>query len=295
MKVLHDPDWRSANTYQGKLADGLEAEGVEVTFTDSTTAILLLTRQVFRHRPDIVHLHWVQDYFAVNESSALRFIARHLLAWLDLWIVTVVLRRRVVWTVHNLTAHEALHPAADLRARRFLARRCTALFCHGPSGVDAIVRTLGVPTGCVVTAPHPSYVDDHLLDADRDAARDRLDIDRDAFVYSFVGGYRSYKGLDDVVAAFGDLDDPRARLVLAGRGMDAVAFPEDDRVRIHDAFLPADELRHWFAATDVVVLPFRSVFTSGSLLLAMSFGKPVIATDVGLVGDSLDDAGGGGW
>ena len=293
MKVLHDPDWRSANTYQGKLAAGLERAGVDVVFTDSTSAVLLLTRQVHRHRPAIIHLHWVQDYFAVNEPNLLRFVGRHLLAWLDLWIVTTLLRCPVVWTVHNLTAHEARRPDADRRARRFLARRCAALFCHGPSGVEAIVRTLGVPPDRVVTAPHPSYADDHRLDADRDEARDQLGMDRDAFVCAFVGGYRPYKGLDDLVAAFSDLDDPEARLVLAGRGMEAVTAPDDDRVRIHDAFLPADELRFWFAAADVIVLPFRSVFTSGSLLLAMSFGKPVIATDVGLVGDSLDDA--GGW
>ncbi|MEB3209749.1 MAG: glycosyltransferase, partial [Leptolyngbyaceae bacterium] len=46
----------------------------------------------------------------------------------------------------------------------------------------------------------------------------------------------------------------------------------------------------YFSAADIVVLPFRSVSTSGSLLLAMSYGKPVIAPKIGGIASTLAEA-----
>jgi len=44
-------------------------------------------------------------------------------------------------------------------------------------------------------------------------------------------------------------------------------------------------------AADVVVLPFQDILTSGSALLAMSFGKPVIAPRMGCIPEALDRKG----
>jgi len=41
-------------------------------------------------------------------------------------------------------------------------------------------------------------------------------------------------------------------------------------------------------AADVIVLPFKDILTSGSVILAMSFGKPIIAPTIGCVPDVLD-------
>jgi glycosyltransferase involved in cell wall biosynthesis len=44
-----------------------------------------------------------------------------------------------------------------------------------------------------------------------------------------------------------------------------------------------DELQIYFNACDLVALPFRKVLNSGSLLLAMSFGCPVVAPRMGSI------------
>jgi beta-1,4-mannosyltransferase len=46
------------------------------------------------------------------------------------------------------------------------------------------------------------------------------------------------------------------------------------------------------ATADIVVLPFRDIFTSGLLLLAMSFSKPGIASATGSILEVLDSRGG---
>jgi glycosyltransferase involved in cell wall biosynthesis len=45
-------------------------------------------------------------------------------------------------------------------------------------------------------------------------------------------------------------------------------------------FVPDGELAALLAAADVVVLPFRRVTTSGTAMLAMSYGRPLIVPDL---------------
>ena len=51
--------------------------------------------------------------------------------------------------------------------------------------------------------------------------------------------------------------------------------------------LPTD-LQHFYKASDLVVLPHRTVLNSGALLLAYSFGLPVIAPKVGCLAELLE-------
>ena len=44
-------------------------------------------------------------------------------------------------------------------------------------------------------------------------------------------------------------------------------------------------------SADVLVLPYDDVLTSGSVLLSMSFGKPIIAPRIGCIPEVLDDQG----
>ena len=46
-----------------------------------------------------------------------------------------------------------------------------------------------------------------------------------------------------------------------------------------------EDVQIYMNAADIVVFPFRDIFTSGSVLLAMSFAKPLIIPDI----ESLDD------
>ena len=92
---------------------------------------------------------------------------------------------------------------------------------------------------------------------------------------------------------------PDARLVIAGRAWTratrqriAPLAAADARVRLDLGFVPDEELQVYLRAADVVAAPFLEIFTSGSVLLAMSFERAVIAPRRGCVAETLDDAGG---
>jgi len=117
-------------------------------------------------------------------------------------------------------------------------------------------------------------------------------------VFGLVGHLRAYKGLDELLDAFEALaalppDARRRRLLIAGTpGADPSIDALLGRARVHpdvvvDARrIPAEELSIPLRASDVIVLPYGSSLNSGALLLALSFGRPVIAAGLAArVGD----------
>jgi len=100
--------------------------------------------------------------------------------------------------------------------------------------------------------------------------------------------------------------------VVAGRAFnraeaDAVrdVAGDDERITLRLEFIPDEELPVLLGAADAVALPFRDILTSGSAILAMSYGRPVIAPSLGCLPETLpadgnllydpDDDGGLRW
>jgi beta-1,4-mannosyltransferase len=54
------------------------------------------------------------------------------------------------------------------------------------------------------------------------------------------------------------------------------ATADDSRLRVTERFLDDDELARVIRAADHVVLPYRRVLNSGSALLALTLGRPVL-------------------
>ena len=87
---------------------------------------------------------------------------------------------------------------------------------------------------------------------------------------------------------------PGAQLTLAGE-FESSALRDEIRarlrdkrlpVRLIDRFVPEDEAAKLFAEASLVVLPYTNFHAqSGVLYLALSHGLPVVATDVGAVGE----------
>ena len=127
----------------------------------------------------------------------------------------------------------------------------------------------------------------------------RLGIPPDSLTFGFLGRVQPYKGLLDLVSAFRKIAPPDARLVIAGKtsGRDSQrvlldAIGNDERVITRLEYVPDVDIQLYLNALDVAVFPFRDVLTSSSVLLAMTFGKPVIAPALGCIPETITEAGG---
>ena len=58
-----------------------------------------------------------------------------------------------------------------------------------------------------------------------------------------------------------------------------------DKVYLYTDFIPTSDVKYYFSACDAVILPYKDATQSGIVQIAMNFRKPVIATNVGGLGE----------
>jgi hypothetical protein len=152
----------------------------------------------------------------------------------------------------------------------------------------------------LLVAAHGNYIGCVPDQISRAEARARLGTDPAATTFLFFGQLRAYKGVGGLLDAFNSLaDDSPVRLIVAGMPGGGEACRDLDAVRSRLArspgvvscleFIPDEEVQIYFRAADAVILPYHAVLTSGSAILALSFGKPVIAPSLGLIPDLISD------
>lgn len=104
----------------------------------------------------------------------------------------------------------------------------------------------------------------------------------------FFGRLRPDKGVEDLIVAFGSLE-AAPPLVLAGHAtVDfqerleqlAAKFPSVD-LRLHPSYVDSADVWELVEGASMVVLPYRSASQSAALQVAMSAGRPVVATRAG--------------
>jgi alpha-maltose-1-phosphate synthase len=111
----------------------------------------------------------------------------------------------------------------------------------------------------------------------------------------FLGRINPHKGLEYLVRAqpLISAQVPRARIVIAGWGADLQrcrGFIQDSRhFEIREGFIPGGEAADLFQSASLVAVPYISAATSGILMTAYVFGKPVVATRVGSLPEYVQD------
>jgi glycosyltransferase involved in cell wall biosynthesis len=188
------------------------------------------------------------------------------------------------------------------RARRFRAAfryGVDALVVNSPDVRDRwLASAPWFPAETVVVALNA--VEPLLPSAPRDALRASLGVGREDRLVVSAGGLERRKGFDLLLDAFALLDDPRARLVVAGDG------PDRDALRARAAALgvralfpgPRRDVADLFAAAELFVMPSRADSLANAMLEAMAQGVPVVATATGGVPLALGARDGGpaaGW
>jgi glycosyltransferase involved in cell wall biosynthesis len=189
-----------------------------------------------------------------------------------------------VCTVHDARAHER-RPWLGSFSRFY--GDFDRLICHSESTRLRIQPAL--PTRSIAVVPHGIYsplVNDIPEKAE---SRQRLGLPSGQPIVLFFGFIRRYKGLDLLLDALSLARRQGSNLMalVAGRPLYDIsrsverAEREGLPVAWHLGFIPRDEVATFFAAADVVALPYIDTFDSGALELAAAYGKPVVVTDAG--------------
>ncbi len=262
---------------------GVAVSGVE----DDSTGTMVVGAE----ESEILHLHWTYPYLIA--PSLFQSVRKSFYFFKSL-ISLKARGKKLVWTIHNLGEHEKRHPRFELLCHRLLARIADGIIVHSRYARNCVIRDYKL-TGRdnkVFVIGHGNYIDNYVNEITRDEARQQLGIDNDKSVFLFLGQIRPYKGLPELISAFKRTVQTQKVLVLAGKPLDSIikdkitaAIGDRKDILVYPEFVQDAQIQVFMNAADIVVFPFRDIFTSGSILLAMSFGKAILIPDL----DSLEE------
>jgi beta-1,4-mannosyltransferase len=290
-RVAHFPPRAPENPYIQLLCDALRECGVSIVPHPGRPSILWLLRM--GRTVDILHFHWPEIHY--QRSSTLLTLLKfgHFAAFL---LAAIILGHTVVWTVHNLEPHES-SPLVDRWARRLMARAAWVV-AHCQWAAEEARRRWRLRREILV-AHHGHYIGRYPDGVSRDAARWQLGLPLDARVFLHLGALRRYKGVENLMSAFQQLDGAHLRLLIAGQVRDETLGEairqqaiKDPRIIFHPGFVPEHMVQLYLRAADMMVLPYTAVTTSGSLMLALSFGCGVVAPSMGCIPEMIDTSAG---
>lgn len=220
---------------------------------------------------------------------------------------------RVSDICHNIAPFDTRSGSADVVVRSPLVRLlyrwvygcCDEIFVHSPDHRREFLRLYGGDPGRVRVIPHGNEqlflqcAPQHVNGNGHKQPRLPGAVPEHAPVVLFFGTLTKYKGLEYLLEAFARVkrDVPDAWLVIAGYPnpetdpallrAQAAALGIGDSTLFHFQYIPNDEVAAWFTRADVVAFPYLMVYQSGALQVAYSFGKPVVATNVGSFPDVI--------
>lgn len=212
---------------------------------------------------DVLHLHW-PEYLVRGRGR--RDAIQALVKVPALLVRLAITRAAVVRTLHNLQPHEQGHPFENtlLRAldrRTNLNIRLNPVTDSGDTPVETIL--------------HGHYKDQF-------AEHHKPDPQTGNILY--FGMVRPYKGIEHLIEVFTSSPDETLRLRIVGRpNRDSLretiesAGRTDSRVSSRLEFVPDADLVAEIGSSELVVLPYKEMQNSGSLLVALSMGRPVLA------------------
>lgn len=232
-------------------------------------------------QPDLVIIQWWHPYFAPCY-----------------WSLSHLLRNeKILFVCHNVFPHERF-PLDKVLTRLVLQRGDYFIV---QSGKDAEDLKHIVPDARYEQTVHPTYNTFKFENMSKEKARKRLGLSANEKILLFFGFVREYKGLDILLKAlaYATEDIQNLKLMVVG---DFGSEDNKQRYRniidenkigrytnIYDGYIPDKEIEKFFAACDLVVLPYRSATQSGIVQISFGFDKPVVVTRVGGLPDVVKD------
>jgi glycosyltransferase involved in cell wall biosynthesis len=292
MRIVHLPCY-DENPYQNLLMEAQRKLGHDVWEGGGGGNFLGVALREWK--ADLLHFHWLHPYLLREGTTASVIRATRFLVEVAFLKCTGT---RIAWTIHNLVNHDGRHTQIEKLYSRLFVKLADAFFVHSETAGREATKRFSIPSAKLHVIPHGHYRDAYPNTIGRTEARERLGLPEDAIVFLFLGRIEPYKGVFDLIDAFDELPES-CHLLIAGRVTDADTLRRLDerngghpRIHCFPERVPDAELQVFYNAADAVAFPFRQILTSGSLVLAMSFGRACAAPCLPPVAEALGENGG---
>ena len=188
----------------------------------------------------------------------------------------------LVHTVHNVLPHEASEADVQLYKRFYDA--CDALITHNEHSKKLLIEEFAILEEKITVIPHGIYGSVKKLTKEAEDGKTH---------FLMFGMIREYKGVDILLKAIALIPkEIREQCVftIAGRqyknqhSVDYKKMASDLGISNAVEFIleriPDEDIPQLFGKADACLFPYKQIYGSGALLMAYTYLKPVIASDV---------------
>jgi glycosyltransferase involved in cell wall biosynthesis len=193
-------------------------------------------------------------------------------------------KAKVMALCHNVLPHE--RKFFDVPLTKQVLSRVDEVLVHTPSQAE-LAKTL-TKAAITVTEMPP-----HLPAKPKGKIRPSGKLTHNLF---FFGMVRKYKGVDNLIKAIAQV--PGVSVTIGGEVWGGTEKYDQliteqgvkGRVKMITGYIPSQQIPELIAASDALVLPYRSGTATQNVWLAYAHGKPVIATKVGSMAKQVRDS-----
>ena len=194
------------------------------------------------------------------------------------------IKAKKISILHNVIPHEKRK--SDDILNRYYLKKNDGFIVLSDTVKNQLLHYL--PNANYLQTPHPVY--NHFGEKlDKNLAKNQLGINPNRKVILFFGFIRKYKGLDILIEALANIQEPYS-LLIAGESYDDFneyqklldAFNiRDEKICSHVHYITDQDVKLYFSASDICALPYRSATQSGIAAVAKHFEVPMVVSPVG--------------
>lgn len=239
-------------------------------------------RPEFQAENGIIHVHWDDRLFGNPENEE------------DNAVFSVAYDRlqkfkanggQLIWTIHNKSAHAAAEQSEIFREnRRQLAQLVDLIHVHTPDARHYMISECGANSDKLRLIPHPSYLGVY---EPAEQTLTRPLVPRKVTQFLTFGAMRGNRELDRLQQASQKLTNRGyefhlsvvGRVFRSGRRLARRMQQNLNNTVVTDR-IPDEDVARVFSQSHAYVLPSTTTFTSGTAMLAQSFGLPIIGPDI---------------
>lgn len=205
---------------------------------------------------------------------------------------------RIVATIHDV---EAFSGRSLTRLHKLILQAPDEFIVHNNFSCQElcqIISSQGIDKQISII-PHGNYTP-FISRQDSNSSRKNLSLPEDKKIILFFGQIKKVKGLEVLLAAMEIVTklEPDAVLLIAGKvwkdsfeEYQQLIMEKDisDSVIAHIRYIPDGDVDYYYSSADIVALPYKKIYQSGVLLMAMSYGCITVSSRLPAMAEVVDE------
>ncbi|MCD6459746.1 glycosyltransferase family 4 protein [bacterium] len=300
MKVLYVPNWSKSNPYLNLLTGSLKKKGIEPAFGVMNVPFAILKSIKYNWKPNILHIHWPDPYLLRNSIIGRQQVLFNGISFISELIIARLLGIKIVWTVHELTRNDSGYKRWQIFFYRIMAKLTNKIVFHSNWARDELKKVYNYTNDSKFNViSHGNYNSVYENKVTREQARKYLNVDEHDKVFLFFGTIRPFKGINLLIENFIKLPDKKSKLFIVGSPICEETkkyakkleekYSNTKNIIFFLKYIEEHKIQYFMNMADFIVLPYKHIFSSGCIMLALAFGRGIIVPSI----DSIPEIIGG--